>query len=78
MLIRKQGARPNGLDAIVVDEDLSRRTRAFVLAVGHRRATALLGVGKATIEAAMERGRMQRATFTRLVEALGREERRCA
>lgn len=73
-----KGARPEGLDPIIVGEAISQRARSFVVAVGYRRAIVRLGAGKATIEAAMQRGRMQRTTYARFIEALEREERKSA
>lgn len=59
---------------ILVDEDLRRRTRAVTAVVGTRRAPTLLGVGRQTLDAVREGGRVQPETRDRLLKALDRAE----
>ena len=72
---------PHHLRACVVylTEDDSRRVRRIVGDLGKRAAAELLGVGEPTLEAAMDQGRMQRATYERLFAGVAKyEEERAA
>lgn len=59
----------------MISHDEARRVFAFVDRVGQRRAIAMLGIGKSTLLAALEQGRLLQATRDRLFESLEREER---
>lgn len=60
---------------VFVDDELRRRVRTFLSALGQRKASERLGIGRATLDAARDvGGRLQRETMKHLVAALDREE----
>jgi hypothetical protein len=59
---------------VYITAEEALRVRRVVITLGWGPAIAKLGVGKPTIEAAMEQGRMQRATHERLFAAVARYE----
>lgn len=60
---------------VYITPDESRRVKAIVLANGWKATLAILsGIGKPTVEAAVEQGRMQRTTHERLFAAVARYE----
>ncbi len=52
----------------------AKRVRAVIGELGWRVGVELLGVGKPTVQAAVEQGRMQRATHERLFAAVEKYE----
>jgi len=58
----------------MVPRETSMRVEQLVSRVGRREAMRLLGVSAATLDAARDEGRMQRATLERLHEALAAAE----
>lgn len=60
---------------VYVTEAEARRVRRVVVTCGSKRAASeTLGVGLHTVEAAIEQGRIQRATHERLFDAVARFE----
>lgn len=59
----------------MVGEDVVRRVKALTHKHGRRKAALLLGVGDSTLDAARDYGRMNRATYERLMAGLERAER---
>lgn len=67
---------PDHLRACVafVSKEDARRLSDVYLALGRRRCAKTLGMGEGTIDAAMQQGRLLKATHDRLLAALARYE----
>ena len=64
---------------VAVSDDDTRRVLQLIIRLGSiKKATATLGVGEATFDAARGGGRMMQSTLTRLRAALDRVEGRAA
>lgn len=67
---------PQQLGRVMLSREEARRLDQFVIRIGRREAASRLGVGESTVVAGVELGTMLAITKARLLEALGREERR--
>ena len=67
---KKTGPKVIGLDGVMLPDDLRARVRTLVAAIGPTRARAVLRVGESTLQAACERGSLQKATVERIRAAI--------